>query len=812
MGQFTSSGGLQVLALRQSSVTAQGKAKEQVLPVCLLLLCLVVLSGGYSLSTQFFSDDFTYLNIIARGPLELILNSFSARYMYYPIFGEHLRPLLTIPFAIDFMLFGINPVFLHLSNLLWHYAATVSCFYLARALANAFSLKHPFALASWTSVIFAVHPFHCENIAWWTAKNDIVYSTFFFLAFVFFLHARDSRSESSQRRLSGALQYLCFALSLLCKEQALIFPLLLSVFSFLKSSDPDLSLGKEAISVRLKRSFNETRYFWLFLVAFWTGRTILLGNVGASYYGLLTGMWTETFVDRFCNLRNLSVLWYPMDFEGGIFSKFALPLFGLCNLAFVLTAVLDFLKRKETASTPSAKDFALFLSVFALLAIIPVCLVWYPKTSLEGCRLLYLYSFPISGLYAYIALGKKSPSFIRQGLLSFLVLLFIGSSNQAHWRWSQASAQVFQIRQEIVETMRNRSDQKLVLLNVPNEYAGVSLFNYQLCLKDGLNRPFFKRNYGDDLRTLEPHFFDSPALVNPAALRFVESLHGTKDAYRFEQDPHKNWKLLPVSINDLAERKASSSLTLAIAQSELQEYEGKEMRSVQVLLPEILDGSRYQLLNLEFKPRSTVKKERVKFRLFWKSASMKAFDRQKSSYFDESLDQNAHLTIRVGALLNWICDKEIDAVQIVFADSSLNLAAASLASDQDLIPLLAPAAESRLYPDGTFHSRNGVFAFNYDATMIPSCSRVLVELMPAQVTFNSLQKEQLSVQPSRHVSRAFEIGGAKGIISIPDKLNSPLWHQMRILALNSHGTVLGYASDPVYLHSISAKSVKEDLE
>lgn len=116
------------------------------------------------------------------------------------------RPLVTLSYALDHALAGLNPAVFHLSNLLLHVGASLAAYALLRA-------WFP-SVAGWAAMLFAVHPVHTEAVAWIVGRAEILCGLFLFLAL---------RWSASR----GVLAAVALLLALLSKEMAISAPLLL---------------------------------------------------------------------------------------------------------------------------------------------------------------------------------------------------------------------------------------------------------------------------------------------------------------------------------------------------------------------------------------------------------------------------------------------------------------------------------------------------------------------------------------------------------------------------------------------------------
>lgn len=138
-----------------------------------------------------------------------------------PSAAGYWRPLVTLSFALDRMVWGLRPWGFHLTNLLLHAACAALAVLLVRNLA---STPWP-ALA--TGVLFALHPMHVENVVFVSGRTDLVAALTGWLAMLSHL-AGSRRADSSQHveirrgRWLQAMAVVLFALALLAKEMAVV--------------------------------------------------------------------------------------------------------------------------------------------------------------------------------------------------------------------------------------------------------------------------------------------------------------------------------------------------------------------------------------------------------------------------------------------------------------------------------------------------------------------------------------------------------------------------------------------------------------
>lgn len=145
-------------------------------------------------------------------------------------------PLTTLSWGIEYWLFGKNPLVFHLSNLALHLGVV----YVVFILAGRFGLGLWGAFA--TALLFAVHPSRVENVAWVTARKDLLYGLFYLLSIMAYLRYLE-RPYTGQKSLNPFDRaqnnaYLialgCGLLSILAKPMALSLPWVLLLVDWMR--------------------------------------------------------------------------------------------------------------------------------------------------------------------------------------------------------------------------------------------------------------------------------------------------------------------------------------------------------------------------------------------------------------------------------------------------------------------------------------------------------------------------------------------------------------------------------------------------
>jgi len=321
------------------------------------------------------------------------------------------RPLITLTYALDYTLGQGRPWPFHLTNLIGHVLASVLAFRLCRRLFP--------PLALFTGLLFALHPVHTETVTWISGRTDLFATLFLLLAWLLALE------PLQPWRFKPLLSLAAFALALLAKEAAVVFPLLLFLGDRLQARR--LDAGRAGY------------YFLLFLVllgyfflrhhalitsgpepapAFFAGHTLGFKLLTMSAVG-----WTDLRLLFFPFPLRLDY-YYDQLFKDGVSTPVGLAaLAGLIALALLALA------------SPRRRPGAAFDFLGLALSLLPVShLISFPTLMAE--RFLYLPSlFACLFLARMLAALKPRAPRLLLGLSLLLLLEWIGLAAGRNRDW-----------------------------------------------------------------------------------------------------------------------------------------------------------------------------------------------------------------------------------------------------------------------------------------------------------------------------------------------------------------------------------------
>lgn len=191
----------------------------QAIPVLIGLVTALIFLPALGNDFVLWDDDKLLLNNPAfrgLGPAQL-------RWMATAFFMGHYTPLTWVTYGLDYVLWGMNPVGYHLSNLVLHAANAIVFYFVARRLLAGSTLG-----ATVAALLFAVHPLRVESVAWVTERRDVLSGLGYLLAILAYLRACEQPAGRGRRGWYWT-SIGVFALSLLAKGIGVTLPVILLI-------------------------------------------------------------------------------------------------------------------------------------------------------------------------------------------------------------------------------------------------------------------------------------------------------------------------------------------------------------------------------------------------------------------------------------------------------------------------------------------------------------------------------------------------------------------------------------------------------
>ena len=150
------------------------------------------------------------------------------------------HPLTWLSYMLDCQLFGTNPGWHHLTNLLLHIANTLLLFAVLKQMTGALWRS------AFVAAVFALHPLHVESVAWISERKDVLSTLFWMLTMAAYLRYVKRPYVSWY-----VLTLLLFALGLMAKPMLVTLPFVLLLLDYWPLDR--FQLRRDAKSIRLIR-------------------------------------------------------------------------------------------------------------------------------------------------------------------------------------------------------------------------------------------------------------------------------------------------------------------------------------------------------------------------------------------------------------------------------------------------------------------------------------------------------------------------------------------------------------------------------
>ena len=215
----------------------------------------------------FFSDDVALVDRLLRGGFAGVTEFLNPATGATGAGGyqAYYRPVWVLTTYVDWLIWGLNPVGYHLTNLLIFVACGVLVWRLV------VQVTDNYRIALWSGLIFAVHPIHTLNVIWISGRTDSLATLGVLAALVAFIEWRETEYRGW---LVGALAAGLFALG--SKEMAYMLPLLAVATEWTR-----LSIRDDDSPAR--RALRASLPFW-FLAMLWGSLILANSSFASGFY------------------------------------------------------------------------------------------------------------------------------------------------------------------------------------------------------------------------------------------------------------------------------------------------------------------------------------------------------------------------------------------------------------------------------------------------------------------------------------------------------------------------------------------------
>lgn len=287
----------------------------------------------------------------------------------------HYHPITNLVYAIEYKLFGMDPMAFHGVNLFIHLLNSVLIFFFV------FQILKDYIIAFLTTILFAIHPMHVESVAWISDLKDLLCTLFYVAAL--YVYVKNYKSPNVHRNIKLWLFYL---LALMSKAMAITLPLVLILFDFYT----ERKITKKSILSKLPMIFLSVVFTYVSILA--QKSNDALGDMDAIpfYYRIC-------FASYALMMYILKLLWFG---DLSAFYNYPFLTEGKLPLIYYLSVLFPIILFFVIAKTKWNKYLLWFCAVFFVLTIFPVLQLVPAGNVIIADRYTY---FPYLGLFIIIS-------------------------------------------------------------------------------------------------------------------------------------------------------------------------------------------------------------------------------------------------------------------------------------------------------------------------------------------------------------------------------------------------------------------------
>lgn len=357
-------------------------------------------------------------------------------WMFTTFRDANYHPLAWMSFGFDYTLWGMNPAGYHLTNLIWHIINSVLFFFLIKLFIlsthpenNILQRKTLLTCSGAGTLFFAIHPLRVENVAWLSARADLMCAAFFMLTVMCYLKYV---KLIAHRKKWYILTLLCFVCSLLSRAWGITLPVILLILD----GYPLRRLHVENLFIRSNTKiiiekipfiiFSITAGYLAFMAKF--QRALMLNmnehdgfdRLMQSVYGLVFYLWKTLIPIRLSPLYLLDRPFNPFD------TKYVVSVLLAMATIFVLLKIKNRLP-----------GLAVCFLCYAFM-VSPVLGIIQAGPQVAADRYTYISCLPFgilvgAGLYRFqsILKNKRHDAIVPAVMLSLLASFFFLSAGQS---------------------------------------------------------------------------------------------------------------------------------------------------------------------------------------------------------------------------------------------------------------------------------------------------------------------------------------------------------------------------------------------
>ena len=367
-----------------------------------LLIFSPCLQGGF-----ISIDDNVYITQNVNVLSGLSIESINA--VFTKSFYGNWAPLALLSSMLDLELFGLNAYYHHLVSLLLHIFNSFLFFLCLRKVLSGKNGGRASGgeIAFFSGLLFLVHPFHVDTVAWASSRKDVLSAFFFFLSINQYLNFRN---KSSGVVSSYYLSVAFFFLALLSKSVVFYLPLILLLLDYYSfDSFSKQSFNKQVILEKLPYCVLSIVFL---IISFYSLSTLIqpleIGFIGFVDRVKNSSFYLLKYIYLFFEPSNLS-FYYANTFKSVDNHKTVIFI-----LLFAASLFYAFLNRKKHSDI-------LFSMIWFLIGIFPCLQLVQLGNMTMANRWVYL---PSVGLIVFLVTLISKLHIIRLPLLLICSIYF----------------------------------------------------------------------------------------------------------------------------------------------------------------------------------------------------------------------------------------------------------------------------------------------------------------------------------------------------------------------------------------------------
>jgi tetratricopeptide (TPR) repeat protein len=372
------------------------------------LILLTVAAYSSALSNEFVGDDRVYIldkpEFLQITNLSLVLDN----NLYFKSFKESSwRPLVTVSHFFNVALFGYWAPGHNAFDLLLYIVVVLLVYW------SAVRIGMGSMAAFIAAALFSVHPVHVEAVVVSSLRADVLCVAFILTAFLCLVQAEEK--ERGSRWWVGALVF--YALGLLAKEVAIVFPLIVAAYDVARSENRWSLLKTKTIGRRYGGLLGVTGVYALLRFGLYAGP-----YSGMDYLG---GTWLSAMLTTLGILvQYTSLLLFPLQLKAIYVVK---PLDSLAEPLAMLGLVIIVIMVLATFEGYRRRSVLGFCLAWIFITLLPVANL-YPIYNPMGERYLFFPSIGLCWALGFLAnKGIDRVAARRKPVLTFIAWTAVGT-------------------------------------------------------------------------------------------------------------------------------------------------------------------------------------------------------------------------------------------------------------------------------------------------------------------------------------------------------------------------------------------------